>query len=366
MVEAEEVGEAPAREPMRTRVAAWPRGPAFLLLAALLMIAGYGLWLESRPVPTLRAEGAARSDPALYRAIAARVTGGEGYYRAAVAEHRARAYPLRPFVAIRLPTLALVTAAVGGTKAVGPIFVLLAWLTLGVTVLRLRRLGLPAPVWIAASVLAACSVALIAQPDFAVWHEAWAGLLIALSLACRGERRWGASVVPGLVAVLMRELALPYLVAMMFAAAIERRKSEVLGWGLALLVALGALALHAGQVTALVHPDDLASPGWSHMAGWRFDLAVVRDSSPLALLPALVSALAVPAALFGWAACPGAYPRRVALTLAGWLIPFLLIGRLDNSYWGLLMAPLALAGLAFAVPASIDLVRAAFPAGRAR
>src|SRR3546814_12079814 len=61
-------------------------------------------------------------DHALYARIAQRVAAGESYYTAAAAEHRSGHYPLRPFVTVRLPTLAHIVPPLGEQKTNLPFF----------------------------------------------------------------------------------------------------------------------------------------------------------------------------------------------------------------------------------------------------
>ena len=105
------------------RFAAWPRLPArFLLLALAAMLALAALvpiaaGKMDKPVAGFveavaggeTATAAARprdDDLALYDRVIARIGHGENYYAAVADEHRKSDYPLRPGVAVRLPTLA--------------------------------------------------------------------------------------------------------------------------------------------------------------------------------------------------------------------------------------------------------------------
>ena len=71
-------------------------------------------------------------DLRLYDRVIERIAKGESYYAFIVAEQRARDYPVRPAVAVRLPTLAYLHAALGSTgmalaALVLALAVLLAW-----------------------------------------------------------------------------------------------------------------------------------------------------------------------------------------------------------------------------------------------
>ena len=340
-----------------TRLASIGRKPAIAVLLSLLLLIGLGLSLGDDP-STRPPTPAGRGDIDLYRAIDMRMLHGEGYYQAATTEQRARGYPLRPFVTVRMPTLAWITTLAGGPSRVTLVEMLLAVVSVAMTIFRLRLMISSDWLWGTASLLMVATVTVLSQSELALWHELWAGLLIALALSCWSERRWGASMIVGLAAVLFRELALPFLVAMAGCALLERRPREALAWAGAILVIFVALAAHAAAVRGMLHAGDPASPGWSRIGGWRFDVALVRGSSLLAALPSPVTAVLLPVALLGWAAWPSRHAARFVLALVGWLGAFLLIGRPENFYWGLLMAPLMPVGVVMALPALRDLLLA--------
>jgi hypothetical protein len=347
--------------PTTSRFAAWQRLPARLLLAALIALCGYGMAISMQPQGGAREAEAvdlSRTDLALYQAIADRVSGGENYYSAVTSEQRARNYPLRPVVTVRLPTLAWTIGLLGPDGA----SLLLRALVLGALAaltVRLRSLAGSKATWAGATALAAGSLVLLTVPAMTYWHESWAALLIAASLACRTKERWAASLALGLAAALFRELAFPYLLVMAFAALRERRRSEAVAWGAASLVFLAALAAHAATLSSYIHATDPASPGWASAGGWPFILDLVQHCTLFALLPLPLTAAALPVALVGWASLCRGTMDRAALLLTFYLVAFMLIGRADNFYWGLLIAPLLPIGLAFAPAALRDLVRSA-------
>lgn len=341
----------------RTRFAGLPRWPARVLLLLLLLV-GIGLALDpGAPGPLTAKPG--QSDADLYRAIDARIQAGQDYYHAAAAEQRVRGYPLKPFVTMRLPTRSWVQQAPGGETGTLILLWTIALFAIGAMLRRLRRDAVPRSLWMLCGLLLAFTASALVQTGLLMWHEIWAGYLITLSLACRSPRLWWPSVLLGLAALLFRELALPYLVAMAGMALIERRRGEAIGWAIAILIGIAALLLHAHAVHAVLLPGDHASPGWSRFGGWRFDMTVLRDPSLLRLLPQPFGSLLVPLTLLGWAAWRSPYAARYALTLAMWLLAFLVIGRPENFYWGMMIAPLLLVGLPLALPALRDLIRAA-------
>lgn len=333
------------------------RRRAGLLTLLGLALALIFLGLGSAPAPTVPTLATnAPGDAALYQAVDRRVAAGEGYYRAAIVEQRVRGFPLRPFVVVRPPTRAWLFALVGAAGALGVAW-LLAALATATLAWRLRTVTASLPLWGVSVAIVVASIVPLLNPIVALWADLWAGLLVALSLGCRSDRHWGASVACGLLAVLFRELALAYLAAMVLAAIVERRRDEAAGWIAAIALALALLGLHAAAVYAALSPDASVSQGWLRAGGWRFDLSMARATTLLLRLPFWVAALLVPVALFGWAATRGGFARRVTLALAAWLLPFLLIGRPENSYWGLLMAPFWLAGIPLALPPLRELAR---------
>ncbi len=343
-----------------TRFAVWRPLPARLLLALLLLLCAYGAALALQPIaatPEAKVD-LSRTDLALYTRVAERVGQGEGYYPAVVDEQRARNYPLRPVFTVRLPTLAWTIAALGPDGA-GLLLRLLMIAAIAALALRLRTAAGSKPLWAAATAIAAASMVLLTVPAMTWWHESWAALLIVLSFSCRSSGRWAASVGFGLAALLFRELALPYLCLMAAFALRERNRGEAAAWAAAVLIFLVAYAGHAAALSAHVNAGDPASPGWASAGGWPFVLSLVQRCTLFALMPLPLVALAVPLALLGWASLGGGSGDRGACLLLVYIAAFMLIGRADNFYWGLLIAPLLPLGLAFAPSAIRDLVRAA-------
>lgn len=321
---------------------------AFVKLAAVALLIAIGLAASDGARAPVAAVAPGTGDVALYQGIVSDMRAGADYYDAAVGEHRERGYPLRPFVTVRLPTLAWLQAALGSETALRLALAGLALMAAGAWAVRLARAGVsPVQFGIALAALSIGGAAAFA-PGGGWLHEVWAGLLIALSLALRTPSRFGAAVLIGLCAALLRELAAPYLLVMALTALMERRYREASAWGAALGVFAIALSAHALNVQALVSATDLASPGWLASGGWEAVLRAAHWSLSLVGLDAL-TALVLPLALLGLMARP--LDKRLMLIAFGYSAGFLLIGRADNSYWGFIVAPLWLLGLAHLGPA---------------
>jgi hypothetical protein len=313
-----------------------------ILAAVLLMVLGLltGAGRE-RAAPT-----SGPTDLGLYVYAVTAAAHPSTWYAQVIARQRRDGYELKPFVAVRPPALSFLLAALR-TEALRRLAVVaLALASLAAWWLRLGREGVQ-PLPRALDLVALVTGALFAvAPQAPYLHEAWAGLLISLSLALRREQRFGLAVAAGLAAALMRELAAPYLVVMAATALLGRHWREAAAWGLALVLFAAALAVHASMVDALVLPSDHAGAGWLKLSGWPFVLHASQWNAVLAVSPAWLTALAVPAALAGAANWTTSLGRRLATVLVSYVLAFAVVGRPENFYWGLVFAPLLPLGFA--------------------
>jgi hypothetical protein len=345
---------------LTSRVAALPQWAALAALALLAGIIAYGVRLPDVTRPDPHRPPPSRTDMGFYRRVVARVRAGEPYEAAAVTEQRAEHYALRPFLTVRPPWLAEFLAWLP-RGAASRVMAVLALAVIGAWMVRLWPLA-PGPAGLAWSGIGlACGVgwAFFSKVELSLIHEAWAGLLIALSLALRSERRFGAAVLVGLLAALIRELAMPYLLVMAAIALVDKKRGEALAFAATLAIALLALAWHAHALAPLIRSTDKASKGWLALGGWPFVLSAARWNVLILLAGQWLAAILVPLALLGAAARNGPLATRLAILLAGYLGGFLIFGRPENYYWGFIIAPLIGAGVVLAPPAIVDLIRAA-------
>src|SRR3546814_7757681 len=124
-----------------------------------------------------------------------------------------------------------------------------------------------------------------------------------LALAVRRPERWRDAVALGLIAMLVRETALLFVLAMGGLALLEGRSREALGWAATVLVFAVVVAVHIHAVGMVVEPGDLTSPGWQGMMGIGFVRESIAVSTALAALPIwLASALLLVAVIgcAGW------------------------------------------------------------------
>ena len=337
-----------------------------LAVLAVLVLASWLALLSPSP-PSVSHDPAARADDqadvVLYQGIVEGVRHGGAYYSVAADSLRSGGYPLRPFVTFRLPTLAVVQAALPGWAVLAALW----WLAASVVVAWWIRL-LPAfsrrpPRLVAMALLAGGMMAFV-QPELVGFHEIWAGLLVALSLARRWQRRWGEAAALALMAVLIRETAALYVAVMLVLAWREGEQREALGWAAVLTVLAVAVGLHAHAVAQVVRASDPASPGWAGMLGFGFFVRTMTLSTALALAPVWLGATLVAMALAGWASWREPLAVRALATFAAYALLLSVFGRTDTFYWGLLVAPTLLVGLAFAIDGVRDLVTAALDTRR--
>lgn len=337
------------------------------LLALLLLVSLSALW--SSPLSTARTEtgqGPDRQrDVLLYESIVGAVGHGGEYYAVTAEKLRQGNYPLRPFVTFRLPTLAVAQAHVPPV-AIPVLLYLLATATAFAWYRRLVQALRGWPTRFAALLLLAAGMIVFFQTTLWPFHEIWAGLLVALSLALRRPGRWIDAAAIGLAAALVRETAAVYLLLMAAIAWREGARREALGWLFALALFAGALGAHAIAVGKVVTALDAVSPGWSGMLGPGFFVTAIGASTALMILPLALQALLIGLALFGWTAWRDPLATRATALLAAFLVLLALFARADTFYWALMVAPFLLTGLAFAPDGLRDLFGAALDRRRLR
>ena len=345
----------------RTLYARMPAWACRMLLALVLVLTV----LPALPHPALIIPGerhwgepaAKKSDQTLYKQIVADMARGKGYYEAAAAGHRAFFYPTSPPQVFRLPTLAWML-----TGLHLPVLQFAVLLGLYATIMILfyrqllaQRLSFAARIASIAAVTTGLSI--IGLKDAVYWHEVWAALLMALSLLIYRADRWWPSVLLGVLACLIREIAVAYLFVMAGFALYERRWAQSLAWLCGILLAAAAFAAHVHVAAGLYRPGDIVSPSWLGFGGWDFAIATAKWNVLLHALPYPLIALALCLGVIGLAGDDDGRARRAAVIVAGYLAGFLVVGRPDNYYWGVLYTPLLPLGFLLAPAALADLWR---------
>lgn len=318
------------------RLKAW-RLLAILAAVVALVVVGIGM---ARPDPREPRAKAGRGDLAMYTRVIEAVHAGAAYYPAMTADMRANGYPLKPFPAVRPPPLTIAMAALPDVDArrlslhVLSTVVLIAW---GWRLIRDR-----VPWLLALAVMGALFSGMVTAriANGYGFHEIWASLFIALSLAVYRPGRYGLSLACALAGVMLRETTAPFFLVMAFFAWLDGGRKEALVWLGGLGIFGCALAAHALTLQHYVLPGDLDSPGWVKFGGWGFVLQVMRWNAVLLTSPHWLAGVAAPLAVLGAAMANGVLGKRIGLTVGGYIFAFMLAGRPDNAYWGMMIAPL--------------------------
>ena len=356
------------------RFAGWDRWPARILLlvvAALLVLAAIAplsASLDGKPseLPSLIGDGAPNGqteserdeDLAFYDRVIERIGHGENYYDFIVEEQRARDYPVRPGLAVRLPTLAWIHASLGEPAMIALAVALLFaciwawWKRLGEEPggARFRLLG---------TALMAMGGSLGLNRSFFVLHELWAGMLIALAFGLHRPGRWGAALFVAALALALRELVLPFVLLMAAMAAWRKDWREATAWIMLVAVFAAIMAWHLSLIAVQEVPSDPVGPDWLVLRGLSGWLGNIVLSSNLRLLPHELASPVVILMALGWAGWKSSAGTTGTFLYLGYGLAFMLAGRANNFYWGAVVAPAMFIGLAFLPMALPSLVRAA-------
>ena len=348
--------------PRWDRFSKWPPGAARLALAlvALLLVASVLTFPADHPTaPDAPAAPAAAiqaapgteakrdTDLQLYDRVAERVALGEDYHRAAVEEHRARDFPVRPGLAVRLPGMAYLTAWLGpwgllGLGGVLALAVLLAWFV------RLQRD--PGGKQHTTVVLLLLAIGMFSglKPQYIGLHEVWAGLLMALAFGLHRRRRhWKLAWLASAAALAIRELALPFVLLLGALALARRHWREAGAWAALVLLFFVGLWIHLQAVGELTSAADPASPGWLALRGLGGLTKNIVECSALHMLPGWLAAPLAILPLLGWAGWKSDAGLFGLLLCAGYGLMFMIAGRDNNFYWALVIMPVWFVGYAF-------------------
>lgn len=337
-----------------------PRWAAMALIALLVVSV---VWSSFAVAPVEQAEvtraesSESEGDRALYQRISERVAAGESYYEAAVDEQRTRNYPTRPFVTVRLPTLAWLHSVIGASGVrIASMLLLLACLW----GLHQRLEGRAVPLErTAAVVMLAMGGAAVAGSQSGYVHEVLAGMLLTLAFVLYTPQRWWPSLLAAALALAVRELAAPFVLLWLGIALLEKRWREVTALTVLLLVFALGMYLHYLGVEAYRQAGDPASQGWDGMLGPALPLMAMSRLTALLVLPATYAAPIALLPLVGWLGLGGRLGLFATLWFFGMFAAMALFARPENFYWAQLVLPAYFAGLALAPRALADLGAAA-------
>lgn len=336
-------------------------------IAAMLL--GFALAiLALAPVAALGDAMLAIADEAilLHQGIVSAMIAGGDYYTVAADALRLSEQPLRPFTAFRLPTLAVLLAATPWLVS-GLLLAAITFAAGWVWLERMRHALQPrfTPLALSAITLAAGLVG-FTQIGLVALHEHWAAPLIALSLGLRRPQRWITAAAIGLVAALIRETAIIYLLVMAAVAWSEGHRREATGWLAAIALLAVVLGFHAVAVSRAISPLDPETAIAAIALGPSALVASIGDQGGWSLLPPAIVGILAALSLFGWSAWRDPAGTRVALTLSAYALAIMVVGWPVADAWGSMLAPLMLLGLAFVPDGVRDIAAAALDTRRVR
>jgi len=328
-----------------TRFAALSRGQARIALAlvALVILACFSaIGAPSGDGPAIGVGAAA-----IVAAIIDGIRHGGTFYTVAHATIGGQSGAATP---MPMPILPLIEAALPGWIDLLMLAALIAsavaaWFVRFRPTLQ-RGAALVPPMLVAVGATRALSDGLVALPT------AWAGALIALSLAAWRPGRWVEAAALATIAMLIEPAAALYAAIMLLVALADGDGWEALGWGGALAAFAIAFACHLHAANG----GDLPPVGLLGLG------AMVRASvaaTALAALPMLVAAPLAGLALAGWAAWPDPAGPRVAIVLVAYAGFLAVVPNGETIARVMLVTPILFAGLALAPDAIGDLVHRA-------
>lgn len=334
---------------------------ARLWAAALFVTVGWAAAIGTRIARPPAAATQHPTDLGLYSKISSRVATGEAYYPAVVAEQYAQGYPVQPAPTVRLPTTTYVNAALG-ERGAHLVLIALGVCVVALAIIRLETVCRSRLEWFGSTALLIAALVVTLAPGGQLFAETWASLLLVAAALVGPRRRPWTALALVLAAATFRELALLFVPGIVWLLWHARQRGAAAVW----LFAAGAVAvLYLGLHPALVSEavvdvgNSRTSGGWLRFGGWPLVVDYTRRITVLDVAPYAVSAVLAPLAVLGLALRRSAVTTAMLAGAVGFLIAFMVIGRTNNAYWGLLYAPLLLPGLAFAPSAIREVAVAA-------
>ena len=328
-----------------TRFANLPPRIAGLIIALLVVTATYGV-ISYQPAPPGPVQNRPKGeDLRCYRAIIERIHSGEGYYAAAGTELRSRGYPLRSVFNWRLPVLAWLMGHLPSIFTAQVLGVILALITFLVW-LRVLESQYSFVYVAVGSLLILAAPIYSFLPGIFLAHEFWAGTCIALSLGAYALGWRIVSIIAGLTALFIRELALPFIAIMLALSYIEGRRYEALAWFIGIIGFTAGFLIHRSIVADLIREGDKTlEGGWMVFGGWHFVLSTAQMHPYLFLGPPWATAIILPLTMLGLAGWRDPLWLRVFMTAGAYVLSFLIVGKPFNRYWGFMYTNILLLGL---------------------
>jgi hypothetical protein len=329
--------------PKSTRFANLKTTSAVIVIMAVFAAIGLGMLF---PSPRLPERGKTGRDFLIYESIVKRIHDGEGYYEAAGSVLRSLGLPTKSAFNWRLPSLAWVMGRLPTISTSHYIAIILSVITLGIWISLLRNFSLGKKFFASLLLFGPVIHALLSLVF--LLHEFWAGTLIALSVVAYARGWRLVSLTSGILALFLRELALPFVCVMAITSYIEKHRRETLFWILGIIGFGLFLTIHSVIIHSLITQRDLIyKEGWIVFGGWPFVLNTVQMHPFLILAPSWVSAVVLPLSLLGLIGWSGPLGFRIASIITVYVSAFLFVGKSFNIYWGIMYVNLLPLGLLY-------------------
>jgi hypothetical protein len=286
-------------------------------------------------------------DLSCYRSIADGIRSGEAYYQATFSELRTRGYPTTSIFNWRTPLLGWAFGHLPDLRIAQMIAIFLSlfsiciWINITNTELSFAKATIGSFLFLGAPIYSFL-------PDIYLAHEFWAGILISISILTYVKGwRWIAFVA-GILALIIRELALPFILLMLMLSLNERKYKEASIWVLGIVLFIFMMVIHTSYIKDYVRPDNAyAFTQWITLGGWKFVLETSSMHPYLFLAPSWFTAVFVPFTLLGLLGWKGPLGSRIGLTVGIYVLIFLFIGQNFNRYWGVLYVNLLPLGILY-------------------
>jgi hypothetical protein len=297
-------------------------------------------------------------DVEAHAAMVDRIRGGEPYYVAVGTVLRQRHYPTLSVFNWRTPFLFSGLARVSnGTARL--ILVGLTLILLGASVSLLVHHNLS--VFLTSVLLQVGAAVAFVVPEAIVTSEAWAGVLVGLSMCAYLKYRNHTGAALGLLALFVRELAAPWVMVCTILAWRARRRSEIYIWILGALAYAIYFGWHFAMVRSVHQPGDFAHQNsWLYGGGLPFIMNTLRMNGLLLVSPRWLSAALL--VVIVAAATDRATNVRLRWTIVTYLMGFSIAGQPFNYYWGLVTAAL----WPLAIPEGVSSIRGVVESVRLR
>lgn len=323
----------------------------------LLLLLGVTLFLVRASRTTHVAGQVAKTaftDSDMHTLVIERLRRGEGYYDALGVELRRNGYGVRPIFHWRTPAFLWVIAQMRSSYVARAVLMVLTILGVKLWIHELHLRGGLRPM-ILGGVFFIPLFALALDSKWVLEPEPWVAALLLLSLAVYA-RRPAASIACGLGALMLRELALLYVLVMLAFALRERRYREALAWSLGILAFFIYFGIHAWLVWKHTLPDDPLRSQWFGFGG---PAQVVTCSSYLLLGQGPHWFLAILTVLAVAGLANREELNRPLIVVVAYMAAIALGSAPYDWYWGIIYLPLLAIGLGHSFAAVAGLVRAA-------